>query len=486
MLNWGGEMSIDRLDPHNLSTVRALSFFRNVYEGLVDRDAELELQPQLAESWSWQSPTKLVLTMRPGATFADGSPVTAEDAAWSIERALNSPSVGPLLRAVASIEARGSDVVVTLTQPDPLLVESLSGVLVLSRDWALEMGLPETLSADQAMPELASSMGSGPYRIVSVEADHTLILERNENWQGEAPEFERVRYQWIANEFTRLTALLAGQIDIATPVPLTALERLEGEEDFATHAAAGTTGLFLAFNHDDSLVSDPNVRRAIDAAIDRQAIVETLLEARTEPLGGIAAPGVTGHRLQPPPRLTSDFDRARQLLAEAGHDGEVSLQLDCPNDRYVADEQICTAVSGMLARAGLKAYVRTAPLSQIFQDALSGNSQVFMIGISPFNLDAYTTLAHFLGSERHRAGSGLFNPSGVVHPGIDELLDELVSKDEGSPDRTEAMRLLKERVAENALLIPLHADPLIWAYDSALVVPPGPDGRLRLKEIRSR
>jgi peptide/nickel transport system substrate-binding protein len=474
-------------DPHAYPNTRALAFLRNVYEGLVDRGPDLTLRPQLATGWTWRSSTELVFALRTDARFSDGSAVTPADVVWSIERARTGPGIGSMLSAVADVEAGDDTVTMRLSRPDPLIIEKLAAILVASRDWAERIGLPDSVRPGVAVPRIEGSMGSGPYRVMAVSEDE-MGLEWNPAWWGErVPPFRRVDYVHVANDATRVAALVGGDIDLATPLPLRALERVEAATALEAHASAGTVALFLAFPalgaDADDVLDDVRVRDAINLAIDRGAIVDRLFGDRTVALGGIAAPGVRGHRVQPAPRIKADPTSARRLLAEAGHADGLALTLDCPTDRYVKDEEICTALAPMLARVGIDLTVRATPQSQVTQRVVSGEAELFLVGVSPSTLDAAFPVQAFLASAGSGMGQGVFNVGGFADPALDAVLDGLSVVDARGEARLTGLAALAGIVARASLLIPLYADPVVWGHDARLVVPVSRDGRVRLALI---
>lgn len=280
----------------------------NITEPLLERDATTgDLTPLLAMTWSQTSPTQWTFHLRDGVTFSDGAPFTAEDAAFSIDRAVNSDlqcNVDGYVFGDEKLSLRTPDpatVVIGTTEPDPILPLRISFV---------EM-VPRTTSTTEKVRE---PIGTGPYAIAKWDYGQKLTLARNASYWGTPPAFATAEYRWRSEGSVRAAMIINDEADIATGL---------GPED-----GAGDRGVPFQNNETTALrmqateppLNDIRVRQAINYAVNRTGIVKALFRGLGQPAAQLIPSGVVGYNdaLQLWPH---DTDKAKQLIAEAKADG---------------------------------------------------------------------------------------------------------------------------------------------------------------------
>lgn len=280
----------------------------NITEPLLERDANTgELQPLLSTGWEQTSPNEWTFTLRDGVTFSDGAPFTSEDAAFSIDRAVNSDLQCNVDGYVFGDEKLGlqtpnpTTVVVSTTEPDPILPLRISFV---------EM-VPRTTSTTEKVRE---PIGTGPYAIDRWDYGQKLVLARNASYWGQAPHFAKAEYQWRSEGSVRAAMITNDEADIAVGL---------GPED-----GAGDLGVPFQNNETTALrmqateppLDDIRVRQAINYAVNRTGIVKALFRDLGQPAAQLVPSGVVGYNdeLQLWPH---DLGRARTLIEEARADG---------------------------------------------------------------------------------------------------------------------------------------------------------------------
>ena len=280
----------------------------NITEPLIERDSTTgDLQPLLATDWEQTSPTEWTFTLRDGVTFSDGAPFTSEDAAFSIDRAVNSDlqcNVDGYVFGDEELSLQTPDastVVVGTTEPDPILPLRLSFVEIV----------PRTTSTTEKVRE---PIGTGPYAIEDWEYGQKLSLASNPTYWGQPPAFPRAEYQWRSEGSVRAAMITNDEADIATGL---------GPED-----GAGDLGVPFQNNETTALriqateppLDDIRVRQAINYAVNRTGIVKALFRDLGEPAAQLIPTGVVGYNdeLQIWPH---DIDKAKALVAEAKADG---------------------------------------------------------------------------------------------------------------------------------------------------------------------
>jgi peptide/nickel transport system substrate-binding protein len=207
---------------------------------------------------------------------------------------------------------------------------------------------------------------------------------------------------------------------------------------------------------------DERVRDAFALAIDEDAIASRVMRGQARPTWEMWGPGVNGFNPAMNTRPKPDLAKAKQLLAEAGYPEGFQVQLDCPNDRYVNDAQICTAISAMLARINIKADVFARSKVQFFADTNYPNfkTSFFLIGWTPSTLDALNVFQNIL--HTRGPGVGIVNIPGYSNPKIDALTTDIGN----TLDPAKRQDLINQGikiVQDDVGFLPLHQQTIVWA-----------------------
>lgn len=476
-LRWANEGDIAAMDPASRQESLQSSFLSNIYEPLIRRNRDLRLEPALAERWEQTSPTIWRFHLRQGVHWQDGSPFTADDVVFSVRRYLSPTS--SLRAPIAAVkEARKVDdhtVDIETIQPDLILPQEQTNLLIMSQPWCEAHGAvsPATIGHDDNYA-LRHAMGTGPFRLVSREPDRSTVLERNALW-WDRPEhnLQRVELVVIGNAATRVAALLSGDVDMIHAVPPQDMPRIKATPGLKLLEHPELRTIFLGFNiaraelpdsdvRGRNPLRDQRVRLAIALTIDEVAIASRIMRGLAHPTWSLWGPGINGYDPAQDVRPKPDPARAKLLLAEAGYPNGFRLGLDCPNDRYTMDEQICTAIVPMLARVGIKVSLTTQTKSRYFGKILApGNeSSVWMLGWTPASYDALNALYTLLGTPNGQRGE--VNLGGYSNPALDRLIAEIGR--EAVPARR--MALIQEAnaiVQQDVPVLPLHQQAIVWA-----------------------
>jgi peptide/nickel transport system substrate-binding protein len=228
---------------------------------------------------------------------------------------------------------------------------------------------------------------------------------------------------------------------------------------------------------------DERVRRAFYQAIDVNGIQRTVMRGQSKPTGLMWGPGVNGFVAADDTRLPLDLDGAKKLLAEAGYPNGFGVTLDCPNDRYVSDEAICTAVTSMLARIGVKVNLVAQTRARFFAEVNGPryNTSFYLLGWTPSTGDAHNAIAQLIASRDGKA-RGVFNNGGVADARIDTLSDAIAV--ETDPAKRQAMMSEVGRIVrDKAYYIPLHQQQIVWAARSNIEVVQTADNFIQLRFV---
>jgi peptide/nickel transport system substrate-binding protein len=491
---------INSLDPYTLNESFTLGTLANVMEGLIKRDANLKIMPGLATRWEMLEPTRWRFHLRKGVVFHDGSPFSADDVIFSAERARSAGSQLktriPAGAKVVKVDDHTVDFV--LASPNPILHSEWETWFIVSKRWMEANGGTnvQPASATALSPFALKANGTGPFVVASHEPGVKTVFRPNPRYWGKTSHnIGEVVFQSVHADATRVAALLSGQMDLIDPLPVQDIARIESSGIAKVLTRPEVRTIFLNMDsmraelaHSNvkgrNPFKDVRVRRAFYQAIDVEAIKTKVLRGMAAPTALMIAPdlfsGAGAFK-----RWPYDTAAAKRLLAEAGYPGGFEVVLDCPNDRYVNDEDICQAVSSMLARIGVRIRLNAQPKAQYFAKVGPPryDSSFNLLGWTPGSLDSWNVLANLVACRDDKGKGGTFNFGGYCNPQIDALARKiLVETDPAARNRMigEAFRLLHE----DAGMIPLHQQMLSWGVAKGVHVIQRADGHIRFAWIR--
>jgi len=495
-LRWSSQGDYLTADPHAQNEGINNLINDEIFERLTRRDKQLRLVPWLATSWEQPSPTLWRFHLRHGVTFHDGTPMTAADVVFSIERA-QMPSSNFKVFAIPIGKARRIDdytVEIDTGTPSPILLVNLDTVRIMSHAWCEKHAVTRPQDYKSAEETYASrnANGTGPYMLVKYEAEVATVLKKNPDWWGLADKrfegnVDEVVYRPIKSDATRMAALLSGEIDFVLDPPLQDLPRLEANRDLRVIDGPENRVVFLVMDQERgelkysnvkgaNPLKDLRVRQALYMAIDIDGIKRQVMRGHSAPEGSmVPSPAAAFPELEPR-LLPFDPARSRKLLAEAGYPNGFELGLLCPNNRYVNDERICTAIASMFAKVGVNVQLTAIPRAQFFQRVDNFDVSMHLYGWGGAATDPGFTLTPVLHG-RDGKGRGDFN-SGRYK---DETLDGLIESVEAEMDPAKRRALMLDafrRVRENIYTIPLHRQMIPWALRANVHVVHRPDNVL--------
>ncbi len=464
------------MDPHSLNESLQLSFTGNIYEALVGHDKKLGLVPALATRWTQTKPTTWRFELRRNVRFHDGTPFTADDVVFSLGRAA---ADGSDMRSYTSdiAQVRRIDdhtVEIDTRNPFPILPDVLALVYIMSKKWCEENKAERPVDKRKGIENTASfkANGTGPFRLRARDPGVRTVLARNGSyWDKIESNLDEVVFTPIANDATRVAALISGEIDMMQPVPVQDVARIKRDRNLSVLEGPELRIIFLGMDQGrDELqyssvkgknpFKDARVRRAFYQAIDIEAIKSRIMRGSAQPIALMVAPGIRGYSAALNKRLPYDPAAARKLLADAGYPNGFEVKLNCPNDRYVNDSQICQAAASMLARIGVKINLEVESKNTYFPKILSRNTSFYMLGWTPGTYDSHNVLNAILGSP-DPSGRGQFNLGSYRNARVDELA-RLVQVETDQTKRNaliaEAFKIHQDEVGH----LPLHQQTLAW------------------------
>ncbi len=407
-LKWGAQNDILTLDPHSQNHATTNAILMNSYEGLTRYNAKFEVEPALATKWTIVSPTQVRFELRKGVKFADGSNFTADDVIFSFGR-ISQPN-GTMQIYVSGIKdikkVDDHTIDMNLAAPNPTLLRSLIDFRMMSKGWAEKNKTTDVQNYKAKEENFASRNvnGTGPYQITGWSPDQKITMTINRNWwdkhQGNVTD---VVYTPIKSDPTRVAALLSGELDLLTDLPTQDVNRLRGDSKLKLLEGNEVRTIYLALDLNSTELKysdvkgknpfkDKRVREALSVAIDRELIKRNTMRGLSLPASIMVAPGVNGHSNELDQPIKADADRAKKLLADAGYPNGFEIQLNCPNNRYVNDEEICQNVAAMWARIGVKTKLAAESMATFIQKVQNNDTSVYLLGWGVATMDAQYTL----------------------------------------------------------------------------------------------
>ncbi len=487
-LRWAFQGNLNTLDPYGINETTTLGLQGNVYEGLTKRDKDLKIIPGLAERWetsadglTWR------FHLRRGVKFHNGNDFNADDVIFSATRVLanNSQLSSRLSGNPEFVKVDDFTVEVKLKTPNPILHYSWDTWYIMDKEWTEANGAAIPPAPQATTPGFATinANGTGPFRITEHQLGVRTVFEKNPNWWGKVEHnLDRVIFTPITSAPTRVAALLSGEVDVIDPVPLQDVPRINQSQNARVMEGPEVRTIYLSFDQmrDELTASsvkgknpfkDRRVRLAFYQAIDIEAIRRQVMRGAATPAASLISP-LFFPQIEAIKRHPFDIAAANRLLDEAGYPRQggangvrFSVDLDCPNDRYVNDGPICQAVTAMLARVGIQINLQAVPRAQFFAKVNSPiyNTPFYLLGWTPGTGDGHNVLIDLMHSRRPdgSGGRGQFNNGGFSNARVDQLTDLVLV--ENDPAKRNAMLLEAFTILHNEVgYIPLHQQALAW------------------------
>ncbi|WP_289069506.1 ABC transporter substrate-binding protein [uncultured Aliiroseovarius sp.] len=471
------------LDPAAHRNRQTETIIRNIYDGILTRDSQMNIHPELAESYEQVSPTVYDFKIRDGVTFHDGTPMTAEDVKFTLDRLTQEGAMGndqtsprqSLAGPIAGVEVtEGNTVRITLSEPWPLLPAMLPFQEVVSQKFIEEVG------SDGAATQ---TNGTGPFKLVEWRKGDSIIMERYDDYYGGAAGIEpvgpacvdRAIFKVIPESASRVAALLSGDVHIINELPVFSMAQVENNPDTEVKTTNGTRSFFIAMNNKGEIFDDVKVRQAVAHALDKDLIIDRILGGTAQSISGILSPDAFGKNTELP---GSDYDpeKARALLAEAGYPDGISVTLDVEG----AFKDTAEAIASVLTKAGIETTVQVGEGQLLTQKwrTKGGEKQGDMWfsswgngSLDPFGIFNPTHMTAARG-----------NSAGYSNPELDALL-ETAATEIDRDKRAEMYREAEAMAAADAPYVYLWVPQDIYGVSTRLSNwEPSPDSRINLHD----
>jgi len=476
-LRWAAQNDILTLDPHSQNHATTNAILMHSYEGLTRYNQKFEVEPALATKWTMTSPTLVRFELRKGVKFADGSPFTADDVIFSFGR-IKQPqgTMSIYVAGIADIKKIDDHTVdFVLSGPTPLLLRNIIDFRIMSKAWS-EKNKTTNVQDYKAKEDNYASRnvnGTGSYKITGWQPDQRLTMVVNKDWWDKPTgNVTEVIYTPIKSDPTRVAALLSGDVDMLTDLPTQDVARLRGDTKLSIVDGHEVRTIYIALDQfspelkysdvkGKNPFKDKRVREALSIAIDREAIKRNTMRGLSIPAGIMVAPGVNGNTPEIDVPAKVDPERAKKLLADAGYPNGFEFQLNCPNNRYVNDEEICQNLVGMWARIGVKTKLVAESMATFIQKVQNFDTSAYMLGWGVATFDAQYTLQSLIRT-RTTGADGNFNFNRISEPKLDALVDAMKTETDVAK-RNAIIRDGLVLTRDEVLNIPLHHQLRPWA-----------------------
>ncbi len=478
------------MDPHfhNLTPNNALT--SHLYDRLVHFDAKQTPVPGLATSWKTLDDLTWEFKLRMGVKFHDGSPFTADDVIFSMERAPNvenSPgSFALYVRGKTFTKVDEHTVRVTTKEPYPLMPNDMATIAIISKK-AATGAKTDDFNAGKA------AIGTGPFKFSEFVKGDRYVVVRNDDYWGGKPKWEKVTIRPIKTGPARVASLLAGDVDVIEEVPTKDIARLQGDGKVALGQGLSNRVIFFHMDqwrdespfitgHDGGKIKNPlkdvRVRRALSKAVNRQAIVDRLMEKAAVPASQFLADGFFGVSKNLKPEAF-DPEGAKKLLAEAGFPKGFKLTLHSPNGRYINDARMAEAVAQMFTRIGVETKVETMPSAVYFNRASAGANGMpefsfMLLGWGAGTGEVSSPLKSLVATFDKVKGMGTANRGRYSSPVLDKAIDDALSTVDDAK-RGELLAKASEIALGDVAVIVSHYQLNTWATRRGLKYEPRTD-----------
>ncbi len=447
------------------------SFYQSVFDQFIPQNPDLSFAPGLVEKWGWNDDrTQVVMDVKSGVTWHDGSPFTPEDIVWSLERA-GKPETGNPIQfmwsKVGNFKIDGNRITADVKEFEPAFFKWMSFLTgyVLPKAYYEKVG-PEGFEK--------APIGTGPYMVEAFERNAFVRLKANPNYWGGKPAIETAVFKFVTDASARVAEIESGSSDVTLEIPYEEFDRLKAKEGLKG-LTTPVSDIGMIFINDVDVMLDRNVRLAAHHAIDKDAIVKTLLRGYGVPIATLQAPEYAA--FDSSITVVYDAAKAEELLKASGFskDNPVRFKLQTTRGFKPKDFEMIQAIVGMWRKVGIEAEIEVYEIAKHYE--LRAADQ-----LAPA---AFYNWGNSIGDPSTSTGFAMFGPSPhSVWDGKDmiDMIGPLWGeKDEAK--RIDGYKAVDRYIAENGLVIPLlqYVQPIV--HKASLTVVPHVSGALQPHRI---
>lgn len=442
---------ISSMDPRNATGTQTASILNHVFSGLVTTDEKGQVVNDLAESYKNIDDKTWEFKLKDGVTFQDGSKLTSEDVKYTLDTIRDTSKKYKLASDFSFMQVEVIDDLnfrIITEEPFSGFLLRLNYVKIIPKAYVEKVGDEEFA---------AKPIGSGPYKFVSWSKDEKVVLEANDTYFGGKPAIDKITYKVIPEAASRIAALESGEADIIANVPTSQIERLSSLENVKVLSNPTTRVMFVGMNLvKDGPLQNEKVRQALNYAVNKQALIEGVLDGNATQIATISTPEYEGYDASVE-AYSYDPEKAKQLLAEAGYADGFSLQFSVTSG-YLNGQDVAQAIASQLGEVGITCTVQEEDSNQQREKMSSGTvADLYLNGIGgPYsNIDLVAKLAFGTGERYSTYSNAEFD---ALRKEAAATVDEEKAKVKNS----EIQKVIKEQ-APAVFLYQQHG---IYAYNT--------------------
>ena len=459
------------MDPNEQISTGVLQMSHLVFDGLVRFDNKLNPEPRLATSWEQLNDTTMRFHLREGVKFHSGNTMTADDVIFSYNRISNSVDFKAIFapyKEMVKVDQYTVDLI--YKEIYPLALANMSYLFVLDQKFYTgtdESGQPkDRIEKSKNTFAATHESGTGPFIYAYRQQGVKNVFEKFDDYWGSRGNVDKVTLVPIKENATRVSALLAGDVDLINPVPPTDLARVDEDKNTILYTIPSDRIIMAHMNQNVvPAFKDVRVRQAVVYAINNTGIAQKIMRGFATPAGQMSPNVYLGHDDQLVPRY--DLKKARQLMKEAGYEKGFTVSMISPNNRYVNDEKVAQAVASMLAKIKIKVNLTTMPKAQYWPEYDKCAAGIQLIGWSSDTGDS-ANYSEFLTMTRNsETGAGQYNCGFYSNSEVDNLVMQ-ANKTVDTKARAELLQKVSGIEYKEAANIPLHWQNHAWGYSNRL------------------
>jgi len=456
-LNFGLTGDPQSLDPSKTTDQMSKAIWYQMYDTCIMRDNDGNHYPGLAESWEISEDGKtVILHIRQGVKFHDGSDLTAADIVFSLGLLCDSPQTTSKMVSMSAENIFADDdytVRIELASPFGAILDVLScDTRIVCKSAYESMGAEEFNK---------SPVGSGPYKFVERKTGEKIVLEANEDYWRGAPTIKKITFKIMTDSNTAVLALEKGELDFLSHAPLIARQELMDTDGINWYETDLAGNIYIVFNEDSEIFSNPLVREAIAYAVDKEEMVIGAVEGNGTPQSTMVPPSDAGY-IDGFPGIPHDEEKAKELLAEAGYpDGFSFKTITQENATYQKPAEV---LQGQLRKVGINMEIEVLERGT-FNDQMHASNFDMLVGHWTTPIPDGYFLIYTLA---HSSNIGNQNFSRINDPELDAQLD-IIKTSVDEAERTAAFRRADEIIQENTYFVPLYTFKAACAANEKLM-----------------
>lgn len=439
---------LESLNPITTSTIVTNEVQKNAYEGLVNYDLEGNVLPGIADSWEYDADTyTYTLHLRDDVYFHDGSKLTSEDVAFSMEVG---KETGRMSLSCNYIE--------TIT-----IVDETTLTVTLNANYSpflyfLAINLPIICKESYEAGILDDHInGTGPYKMVSYTPGDRVVFEANDQYYGGKPAIQNLIFKIVPDANTQYIALESGELNLSRDFSMNNIQDILDNPQLDIYQGESGNVYYVGMNQSNEVLQDVRVRQAINYAIDREFIIEVCEEGYAELANSIANKGMFGYT-EDAKYYEYDPEKAKQLLADAGYADGLTFDIPilCKDGKF---KKAAEVIKEDLAAVGINIEIGVRDAAGFTDDFNKGN---FVLCVTSINLsqDAHHVTMCF-------SSTGYLNKCNINDPELDAL-GEKAAQEQDTETRRQLYHDILCKVADDALFAPIYYPKKVWAVTSGL------------------